>query len=248
MQLIRMLMTNCINQYNNLLPQLDMLAVHHGLPLFAEGDTVDEMASLRSESAQVKRRHELDSNLRNQLRDVNGFIATQTQAQVTGLQRRFDFQGKQLNSKERELSESNRNTGREVDNRRETEQELSDKTEDLRLANLVVAGLNRKKRKEVPQTTPVVMASGAGPSLGRYQVDNLQQMPSTGFQAQYDRRDPDQAPLSSFDELRDVAFRPRLIDHRQGRPPGSESQNDMQLQMFQAFKEVCSGSKWFWTT
>jgi hypothetical protein len=63
-ELIRMLMSDCINQYNNLLTQLDMLAVHHGLPLYAEGDAVDKMASLRSKSAQVKRRHELDSNLR----------------------------------------------------------------------------------------------------------------------------------------------------------------------------------------
>jgi hypothetical protein len=100
-----------------------MLAVHHSLLLFAEGDAVNEMALLRSKLAQVKRRHELDSNLRNQLPiDVNGFIATQTQAQVTGLQRRFDFQGKHLNSRERELSKSNRNTQREVDKCRETEQ------------------------------------------------------------------------------------------------------------------------------
>jgi hypothetical protein len=219
-----------------------MLAVHRGLPLFEGGDAVNEMAFLRSKSAQVKRRHKLDRNLRNQLRDVNGFIATQTQVQVTGLQRRFDFQGKQLNSRERELSESNRNTQREVDKCRETEQELSDKIEDLRLANLDVARLNREKRKEVPQTTPVVTTSGAGPLLGRYQRDNLQQMPSTGFLAQYDRRDPGQAPLSTFDELRDAAFRPRLIYHRQSRPPGSERQNDMQLQMFQAFKEVCSAA------
>jgi hypothetical protein len=219
-----------------------MLAVHRGLPLFEGGDAVNEMAFLRSKSAQVKRRHKLDRNLRNQLRDVNGFIATQTQVQVTGLQRRFDFQGKQLNSRERELSESNRNTQREVDKCRETEQELSDKIEDLRLANLDVARLNREKRKEVPQTTPVVTTSGAGPLLGRYQRDNLQQMPSTGFLAQYDRRDPGQAPLSTFDELRDAVFRPRLIYHRQSRPPGSERQNDMQLQMFQAFKEVCSAA------
>jgi hypothetical protein len=129
-----------------------------------------------------------------------------------------------------------------MDKRRETEQELSDKIEDLRLANLDVARLNREKRNEVPQTTPVVTASGAGPLLGRYQGDNLQQMPSTGFQAQYDRRDPDRAPLSTFVKLRDAAFRPRLIDHRQGRPPGSKSQNDMQLPMLQAFKEVCSAA------
>jgi hypothetical protein len=74
-----------------------------------------------------------------------------------------------------------------MDKRRETEQELSDKIEDLRLANLDVARLNREKRKEVPQTAPLVTTSGAGPSLGRYQGDNLQQTPSTGFQAQYDR-------------------------------------------------------------
>jgi hypothetical protein len=50
MQLIKTLMTDCINQYNNLLPQLDMLVVHHGLPLFDEGGERDETVSLRSEA------------------------------------------------------------------------------------------------------------------------------------------------------------------------------------------------------
>jgi hypothetical protein len=87
MPLIKTLMTDCINQYNNLLPQLDMLAVHHGLPLFDEGGEVDEMTSLRSEVAQSRRRQELDVNLTEQLKDVNSYIANQTQAQNTGLQR-----------------------------------------------------------------------------------------------------------------------------------------------------------------
>jgi hypothetical protein len=60
MQLIKTLMTDCINQYNNLLPQLDMLAVHHGLPLVDEGGEVDETTSLMSEAAQARRRQELD--------------------------------------------------------------------------------------------------------------------------------------------------------------------------------------------
>jgi hypothetical protein len=47
MQHIKTLKTDCINQYNNLLQQLDMLAVHHGLPLFNEGREVDKTASLR---------------------------------------------------------------------------------------------------------------------------------------------------------------------------------------------------------
>jgi hypothetical protein len=63
MQLIKTLMTDCINQYNNLLPQLDMLAVHHGLPLFDEGGEVDKTTSLRSEAAQSRRRQDLDSQL-----------------------------------------------------------------------------------------------------------------------------------------------------------------------------------------
>jgi hypothetical protein len=88
MQLIKTLMTDCINQYNNLLPQLDILAVHHGLPLFDEGGEVDETASSRLEAAQSRRRQELDVNLTEQLKDVHTYIANQTQAQNTGLQRR----------------------------------------------------------------------------------------------------------------------------------------------------------------
>jgi hypothetical protein len=88
MQLIKILMTDCINQYNNSLPQLDMLAFHHGLPLFDEGGEVDETTSLRSEAAQARRRQELDVNLTEQLKDVHTYIANQTQAQNTGLQRR----------------------------------------------------------------------------------------------------------------------------------------------------------------
>jgi hypothetical protein len=92
MQLIKTLMTDCINQYNNLLPQLDMLAVHHGLPLFDEGGEVDDTTSLRSEAAQSRRRQELDVNLTEQLKDVHTYIANQTQAQNTGLQRRYKYQ------------------------------------------------------------------------------------------------------------------------------------------------------------
>jgi hypothetical protein len=125
MQLIKTLMTDCINQYNNLLPQLDMLAVHHGLPLFYEGGEVDETTSLRLEAAQSRRRQELDVNLTEHLKDVHTYIANQTQVQNTGLQRRYEHQEKCLGTREEELGESRQSVRTEIDKRRIVQQKLS---------------------------------------------------------------------------------------------------------------------------
>jgi hypothetical protein len=96
-QLIRQLMSDCMRFYHMVLPQLDMLAAHHRIPLddctISQGE---DMASLRSESAQLRRRDRVDNELRDNLRYTNDYAHNQSVAENQGLQRRFDHQNRQL--------------------------------------------------------------------------------------------------------------------------------------------------------
>jgi hypothetical protein len=243
MQLIKTLMTDCINQCNNLLPQLDMLAVYHGLPLFDEGREVDETASLRSEAAQSRRRQELDVNLTEQLKDVHSYKANQTQAQNTGLQRRYEYQEKCLGTREEELGESRKSVSTEMDKRRVVEQKLSNVAGDLRLANLDVARLHRQNRANRLEERPANRnGKMRGKDLGRYQTQTNgepHQSTLSSFTAQY-KDNKNKSPVSTFDEIRDAAFRPRVVDHRSKTSGRDVPHNDMQMQMFNAFKDVCT--------
>jgi hypothetical protein len=160
-----------------------MLAVDHGLPLFDEGGEVDETASLRSEAAQSRRRKELDVNLTEQLKDVDTYIANQTQAQNTGLQRRCEYQEKCLGStREEELGESQKSVRTEIDKRRVVEQKLSDIAEDLRLANLDVARFHRQNRaNRQDERTANRDAKMRGRGLGRYQTQIKRGTPPVHF-------------------------------------------------------------------
>jgi hypothetical protein len=68
--------------YNAIIPQLDMLALHHGLPLYDERGQADDLGSLKSEAAQTRRVKFLDQDMRDMLRENVEYIATQTQAHV----------------------------------------------------------------------------------------------------------------------------------------------------------------------
>jgi hypothetical protein len=239
MQLIKTLMTDCINQYNNLLPQLDMLAVHHGLPLFHEGGEVDETASLRSEAAQSRRRQKLDINLTEQPKNVHSYIANQTQAQNTGLQRRYEYQKKCLGTREEELGASRKSMRTEIDKGRVVEQKLSDVAEDLRL-KIWTNRANRQDERPANRDTEM-----RGNDLGRYQTETNRgprQSTLSGFTAQYKDTENNKRPVSTFDEIRDAAFSPWLVDHRTKTSGRDVPYNDMQMQMFNAFKDVCTAA------
>jgi hypothetical protein len=245
MQLIKTLMTDCINQYNNLLPQLDMLAVHHGLPLFDEGGEVDKTTSLRLEAAQARRRQELDVNLTEQLKDVHTYIANQTQAQNTGLQRQYEYQEKCLGTREEELGKSQKSVRTEIDMRRIVEQKLSNVAEDLRLANLDVARLSKQNRESKQNERPANReAEMRGRDLGREQAQTNgepHQSTLSDFTAQY-KDTQNKSPVSAFDEMRDAAYRPRIVNHRTKTSGRDVPHNNMQMQMFNAFKDVCTAA------
>jgi hypothetical protein len=69
MQLIRIHMKTCMKHYHALLPQLDLIATQWGIKI---DDTLaqDDEGSLRSEAARERRTTILDSQLREQIRDI----------------------------------------------------------------------------------------------------------------------------------------------------------------------------------
>jgi hypothetical protein len=85
--------------------------------------------------------------LTEQLKDVHTYIANQTQAQNTGLQRQYEYQENCLGTREEEFGESRQLVRTEIDKRRIVDQKLSDVAEDLRLANLDVARLSKQNRE-----------------------------------------------------------------------------------------------------
>jgi hypothetical protein len=79
---------------------------------------------------------------------------------------------------------------------------------------------------------------------GRYQAQingEPRQSTSSGFTAQY-KDNENKSPVSAFDEIRDAAYRPRLVDHRTKMSGRDVPHNDMQMQMFNAFKDVCTAA------
>jgi hypothetical protein len=63
----------------------------------------------------------------------------------------------------------------------------------------------------------------------------------SGFTFQY-KDNKNKSPVSTFDEIRDEAFRPPLIDHRTKTSGRDVPHNDMQMQMFNAFKDFCTAA------
>jgi hypothetical protein len=83
-----------------------------------------------------------------------------------------------------------------------------------------------------------------GGDLGRYQAQTSGgtcQSTSSGFTAQY-KDNKNKSPVSAFDEIRDAAFRPRLVNHQTKTSGRDVSHNNMQMQMFNGFKDVCTAA------
>jgi hypothetical protein len=138
-QLIKQHMTECMRVYYSVLPQLDILAAYHSIPL---SDSVSnhggDLDSLRSEGAQQRRSAVVDQDLREQLSDTRHYVNTQAAEQSQGLQRRYDFQERTLTSREEELRRNSKAMRRETERRRGVEEELSRVREELRESNVEV--------------------------------------------------------------------------------------------------------------
>jgi hypothetical protein len=138
-QLIRKRMTDCMRVYYKALPQLDMLAIYHNIPLF---DTASnhggDLGSLRSEGAQQRRSAIVDQDLREKLSDTANYVNIQATAQNQCLQRRYDFQERALTLRDEELRLSSEATEEETRKRRGIEEELSRVREELRQSKLEV--------------------------------------------------------------------------------------------------------------
>jgi hypothetical protein len=125
-QLIRQQMSECQRVYYRGLPQLDMLAMYHNIPLF---DTASnhggDLGYLRSEGAQQRRSAIVDQDLRETLSDTANYVNIQAAAQNKGLQRRYDYQERTLTVRDEELRLSSEATGEQTRRRRDVEEELS---------------------------------------------------------------------------------------------------------------------------
>jgi hypothetical protein len=138
-QLIKQHMSECMRIYHNALPQLNMLAAYHNIPL---NDTVSnqggDLGLLRSEGARQRRSAIVDQDLSEQLSDTNNYVNAQAAAQSQSLQRRYDFQERALTSREKELRLNWEAVRREAEGRRGVEEELGRVREELRQSNLEV--------------------------------------------------------------------------------------------------------------
>jgi hypothetical protein len=138
-QLIKQHMTECMRVYYSALPQLDMLAAYHNIPL---SDTTSnqggDLGSLRSEGARQRRSAIVDQDLREQISDTTNYVNTQAAAQSQSLQRRYDFQERALTSREEELRLHSEAMRREAERRQGVEEELSQVRKELRQSNLEV--------------------------------------------------------------------------------------------------------------
>jgi hypothetical protein len=79
--------------YESTLLQLDMLAAHHNLQFYGSDMSQDDLASLISEGAQIRKEARLNNDLREKLRNSTEYVHEQSKVQSQGLQRRFDHQG-----------------------------------------------------------------------------------------------------------------------------------------------------------
>jgi hypothetical protein len=111
--------------YESALPQLDMLALHHNLQFDGSDMNQDDLASLRSEGAQVRMEARLNNDLRDKLRDTTEYLHEQWKVQSQGLQRRFEHQGRALADRDVELDRIITQSRQEIMKRRQTEDEMS---------------------------------------------------------------------------------------------------------------------------
>jgi hypothetical protein len=111
-----------------------MLAAHHNLQFDGSDMSKDILASLRSEGAQIRREARLNNDLRDKLRNTTEYVHEQSKVQSQGLQRRFEHQGRALADRDTELDRIRTHSRQEITKRRQTEDEMIQVREDLRLA------------------------------------------------------------------------------------------------------------------
>jgi hypothetical protein len=132
--IIKQYMSDVRKFYHSALPQLDMLAAHHNLQFDGSDMSQDNLASLRSEGAQIRREARLNNDLRDKLRNTTEYVHEQSKVQSQGLHRRFDHEGRALADRDAELDRIRTQSRQEITKRRQTEDEMSQVREDLRLA------------------------------------------------------------------------------------------------------------------
>jgi hypothetical protein len=120
--------------YESALPLLNMLAAHHNLQFDGSDMSQDGLASLRSEGAQTRREASSNNDLRDKLRNMTEYVNEQSKVQSQGLHRLFDHQGRALADRDEELDRIRTQSKQEITKRRQTEDDLSQVREDLRLA------------------------------------------------------------------------------------------------------------------
>jgi hypothetical protein len=139
-QIIRLHMKACVKQYYKCLPQLDMLALHHNIPL-QDGSQVDDLASLRSDSARDRRAARLDDDIRDQMQNPATQAPAQHQATLASLQRKYDVQSRAIDHRDDELSRLRQTNRSETDRRRTTDTAFNGVTEELRVARTTITQL-----------------------------------------------------------------------------------------------------------
>jgi hypothetical protein len=111
-----------------------MLAAHHNLQFDGSDMSQDDLASLRSEGAQIRREARLNNDLRDKLRNTTEYVHEQSKVQSQGLQRRFEHQGRALADRDTDLDRIRTQSRQEITKRRQTKDEMSQVREDLQLA------------------------------------------------------------------------------------------------------------------
>ncbi len=151
-------MSECMRLYYRALPQLDMLAAYHNIPI-----------SEWSEGARRRKSAIVDQDLREQLSDTANYVNTQAAAQSQGLQRRYDYQERALTSGEEELSLNLEAVRREAERRRGVEEKLSRVQEEFRQSKLEV----RQGRIKRTCDDPGEEEANSSENVRRLRVNNI---------------------------------------------------------------------------
>jgi hypothetical protein len=230
-QLIKQHMTECMIVYYSVLPQLDMLAAYHNIPL---SDTVSnhggDLGLLRSEGARQRRSAIVDQDLRDQLSDTTNYVNTQAAAQSQGLQRRYDFQERTLMSREEELRINSEAMRREAERRRGVEEELSRVREELRQSNLeIIQGRIRR-----PYDRPGKEEANCSENARRLRDGNI-------HSADYNRRE-----INHSENRRNYITSGERDVEGQNRPsssqPAPQTNQDVGMQMIQALSDATAAA------
>jgi hypothetical protein len=133
----------------------------------------DDLASLRSEGAQIRREARLN-DLRDKLRNTTEYVHEQSKVQSQGLQRRFEHQGRALADRDTELDKIRTQSRQEITKRRQTEDKMSQVREDLRLATELIE-LNVSWTVQHSK----ISTHGNAQTLGKIRVFNLNRKEKT---------------------------------------------------------------------